>query len=215
MADGGASSSTGTRSRGPSFSRTAPPTAVGAAGPQSTSTGDQWSWSQQTANVPALNLTSASPSTPSSPKATTRRSPSISHGTPQRTTSSSHISGMVSPSKMRESMMITPPPSPPHHAQNQPTSASSSRDSSQGRTQLGLGRPSRASSQSGTSSRVTPPPFDARTASLALKQQHGYVSFCEVEGLGEPEGMDASDSDGEGDENDPRGRGRWWEVWRK
>jgi len=49
---------------------------------------------------------------------------------------------------------------------------------------------------------------------LALKQQHGYVSFCEVAGLGEPEGMDGDDSEGE-EGDDCRGRGKWWEVWRK
>lgn len=67
-----------------------------------------------------------------------------------------------------------------------------------------------------SSCRVTPPPFDARSASMALKEQHGYVSFSDIEGLGEPEGMDAPPSDEEGEEGaEGRGRGKWWEVWRK
>ncbi|KAG8973735.1 hypothetical protein FRB90_009881 [Tulasnella sp. 427] len=219
-------SSTTTRSRGPSFSRTAPPTLpVQSSGTSSaTVTGDHWTWSQ-TANAPAMYLTVA----PSSPKASTRRSPSISRtsGPPPRTTSSSHISGMVSPSRIKESIMITPPPSPPHHhslhadssMSSAASSTSASRAPSQARQTLGVGHPtgSRSPSQapSTSSCRVTPPPFDARTASLALKQQRGYVSFCDIEGLGEPEGMDAPDSDEECEGAEDRGRGKWWEVWRK
>ncbi|KAG8935460.1 hypothetical protein FRC01_000069 [Tulasnella sp. 417] len=222
-------SSTATRSRGPSFSRTAPATVPGQTpvGSSSTTvTGDQWTWSQ-TANVPAMYLSVAPAQVPSSPKASTRRSPSISRTTgPQRTTSSSHISGMVSPSRIKESIMITPPPSPPHnsmHADSVSSAASStsaSRAPSQARQTLGIGHPdgSRSPSQapSMSSCRVTPPPFDARSASLALKEQHGYVSFSDIEGLGEPDGMDAPASDDEGECTDERGRsGKWWEVWRK
>ncbi|KAG8964387.1 hypothetical protein FRC00_002568 [Tulasnella sp. 408] len=222
-------SSTATRSRGPSFSRTAPPTVPGQA-PVATSgstvTGDHWTWSQ-TANVPSMYLSAAPAQVPSSPKASTRRSPSISRTTgPQRTTSSSHISGMVSPSRIKESIMITPPPSPPHNSMHADSvssatsSTSASRAPSQARQTLGIGRPdgSRSPSQapSMSSCRVTPPPFDARSASLALKEQHGYVSFSDIEGLGEPEGMDAPASDEEGEEGaEGRGRGKWWEVWRK
>lgn len=222
-------SSTATRSRGPSFSRTAPPTVPGQT-PVSTSnstvTGDQWTWSQ-TANVPSMHLSPAPGQVPSSPKVSTRRSPSISRTTvPQRTTSSSHISGMVSPSRIKESIMITPPPSPPHNSMHADSvssttsSTSASRAHSQARQTLGIGHPdgSRSPSQapSMSSCRVTPPPFDARSASLALKEQHGYVSFSDIEGLGEPEGMDAPPSD---DEEGAEGRGRsgkWWEgLWRK
>jgi hypothetical protein len=59
-----------------------------------------------------------------------------------------------------------------------------------------------------------PPVFDARSASIALKNQHGYVSFCEVEGLGEPQGMFDDEKDDDDDKEEDR-RGRWWEVWRK
>lgn len=222
-------SSTTTRSRGPSFSRTAPPTLPGqpALGSSSTTvTGDHWTWSQ-TANAPAMYLTVAPTNVPSSPKASTRRSPSVSKTSgPQRTTSSSHISGMVSPSRIKESIMITPPPSPPHpsmHTDSVSSAASStsaSRAPSQARQALGVGHPdgSRSPSQAPStgSCRVTPPPFDARSASLALKQQRGYVSFCDIEGLGEPDGMDAPASDDESEEGaEGRGRGKWWEVWRK
>lgn len=34
------------------------------------------------------------------------------------------------------------------------------------------------------------PPFNARTASEVCKRMDGYVSFANVEGLGEPPGMD-------------------------
>jgi len=56
--------------------------------------------------------------------------------------------------------------------------------------------------------------------SEALKKQDGYVSFCEIEGLGEPEGMDEEDEeeaecDKEGDEGEERGRsGKWWTLWK-
>jgi len=126
--------------------------------------------------------------------------------------------------------MITPPPSPPFASRsgNSPvdgplsSSPALSRTPSQARPSnvgLGLGRPSAAASRSSstnpstTSCRVTPPPFDVRSVSAALKEQHGYVSFCDIEGLGEPEGMDAEDSEGEDVECRGRG-GKWWEVWK-
>ena len=70
-----------------------------------------------------------------------------------------------------------------------------------------------ASSPSSPSEPLTPPPtppFNAQTASEMCKRMSGYVSFANVEGLGEPPGMDI-DSD-EGEENAKRW-GRWWRMW--
>ncbi|KAG8901850.1 hypothetical protein FRB99_005074 [Tulasnella sp. 403] len=197
------------RSRGTSFSRTAPPNA--------TVTGDQWAWSQP----PTTTLAPIPQGLPSSPQSLTR-SPSVSRtgNAPPRTISSQHLAAV----RPRDGMMITPPPSPPYqqpaHIQESSSgsntsasSANASRAPSQSRQQLGYGSTPSRSPSNAPSSRVTPPPFDARSASLALKEQQGYVSFADIEGLGEPAGMDADDSDGEGGES--RGRGRWWEVWRK
>jgi hypothetical protein len=54
------------------------------------------------------------------------------------------------------------------------------------------------------------PPFDAYSASRLLREKEGYVSFSDVEGLGEPEGPD------EHDEEDERGA-QWWgsNIWKK
>lgn len=55
---------------------------------------------------------------------------------------------------------------------------------------------------------ITPPPsppFDAKMASLALRDREGYVSFSDVEGLGEPMHLDGDDS-----EQSEDGRSRWW-----
>ncbi|KAG8715077.1 hypothetical protein FRC11_005846 [Ceratobasidium sp. 423] len=61
------------------------------------------------------------------------------------------------------------------------------------------------------SSPITPPPsppFNASRIALQLKDQEGYVSFAEVQGLGIPsEELDTADTE--------RGRGKWWTtLWK-
>ncbi|KAJ1304460.1 hypothetical protein OPQ81_005607 [Rhizoctonia solani] len=61
------------------------------------------------------------------------------------------------------------------------------------------------------SSPITPPPsppFDASRIALQLRDQEGYVSFADVQGLGIPsEELDAVDTE--------RGRGKWWTtLWK-
>lgn len=66
---------------------------------------------------------------------------------------------------------------------------------------------------------ITPPPsppFDARTASALLRSREGYVSFADVQGLGDMR-IDGGDDDNDGEEEDEsEGRGkRWWGLlWR-
>ncbi|KAG8999971.1 hypothetical protein FRB94_008830 [Tulasnella sp. JGI-2019a] len=223
-----------TLSRGPSVSRTVP-TNHGA-----TVSGDQWTWSNNT-SAPVIQLANA----PTSPKMNAKlstRSPSSSNLIPAGVASPSRLRQ----NSQSNNAMITPPPSPPYRGTSGapnlsttsgPTGASTStsntpsRAPSQARSGLGHGHPSRGSSAKPNSSRTSPMPegeegirqqqqqmvFDARSASLALKNQHGYVSFCEVAGLGEPEGMfDDERADGDdGTEGSDERRGRWWEVWRK
>ncbi len=112
---------------------------------------------------------------------------------PLRTASSTQLA----PTSMNTAM-ITPPPSPPHCRPGR----------------IGIGAPPAPPSSSRSSS-TTPPTttFDARSVSEALKSQNGYVSFCDIEGLGEPEGMDGEEHE-EGDD-DEQGRGsKWWELWK-
>ncbi|CAE6517840.1 unnamed protein product [Rhizoctonia solani] len=69
----------------------------------------------------------------------------------------------------------------------------------------------RTSPSTSRSSPITPPPsppFDASRIALQLRDQEGYVSFAEVQGLGIPsEELDAVDTE--------RGRGKWWTtLWK-
>ncbi|KAG8885797.1 hypothetical protein FRB97_009503 [Tulasnella sp. 331] len=228
-------------SRGPSITRTLP-VANG-----TTVSGDQWSWSNGNNTSAPTTMQLANPPPPTSPKMNAKlstRSPSSSNlippgaASPSRLRQNSHSSNM---------MITPPPSPPYRGASGAPnlssnptagpsgasasTSNAPSRAPSQARSGLGHGHPSRSSSKP-TSNRTSPMPeeeegctpplhhqqvFDARTASLALKNQHGYVSFCEVAGLGEPEGMfddERAEGDDVNDGSDER-RGRWWEVWRK
>ncbi|KAG8936803.1 hypothetical protein FRC03_001031 [Tulasnella sp. 419] len=121
-----------------------------------------------------------------------QRAPSIGHASTARQ-SRSPVSPSRSTKRLPRTAMITPPPSPPLE---DPSS-------------IGLGRPSE------TPAAPSKPCFDARSASLALKDQNGYVSFCDIEGLGEPEGVDGYEDDDDGSGDNARGRGKWWEVWRK
>ena len=70
-----------------------------------------------------------------------------------------------------------------------------------------------ASSPSSPSEPMTPPPtppFNARTASEVCKRMNGYVSFANVEGLGEPPGMDI---DADPSEEASSRWGRWLRMF--
>ena len=54
------------------------------------------------------------------------------------------------------------------------------------------------------------PPFDARTAAETCKRMHGYVSFANVEGLGEPPGLDMDSDDSE---DGLRRWAKWLRMW--
>lgn len=60
---------------------------------------------------------------------------------------------------------------------------------------------------------ITPPPsphFDAKTACAQLRSQEGYVSFADVQGLGEPLRIDDVDEDEEGRHLLDGAGKRWW-----
>ncbi|CAE6496234.1 unnamed protein product [Rhizoctonia solani] len=70
---------------------------------------------------------------------------------------------------------------------------------------------SRTSPSVSRSSPITPPPsppFDASRIALQLRDQEGYVSFADVQGLGIPaEELEPVDTE--------RGRGKWWTtLWK-
>ncbi|CAE6404376.1 unnamed protein product [Rhizoctonia solani] len=70
---------------------------------------------------------------------------------------------------------------------------------------------SRTSPALSRSSPITPPPtppFDANRIALQLRDQEGYVSFADVQGLGIPaEELEPVDTE--------RGRGKWWTtLWK-
>jgi len=197
------------RSRGPSISSACPPvmpprsTSNGL--PHITASGDHWTWG---AGQPATIM-----SVPTSPRTKVSRAPSLSRSPVTYQPSSSNSPTSHHPQIFSaHDAMITPPPSPPYDEEL--SSRSPSRQPSTGASSasgLGLGHPSLVHSRS-SSTAPSNSCFDARSASLMLREQTGYVSFCEVEGLGEPMGDDGDDS---ADGDCARGRGRWWEVWRK